>query len=166
MFRFLHILSQSIPRLCSILLFVCYHKLEYHFFCDPSPKNDQRPAGNIFANKDTNVALAMHSRSLSSDLHMMSLNIDMKISRPLNCDGSPILVMNSWTLMMSCNVVDPGKIFHSNSIGSPSIVSKVLYCGESLNHVNLSSQSVFDCGFSFIFSKLQDGDCDLFVLSQ
>ena len=33
----------------------------------------------------------------------MSLNIDMKMIRPLNCDGSPILVMNSWTLLMSCN---------------------------------------------------------------
>ena len=89
----------------------------------------------------------MHSRSLSSDDHMMSLNIDMKLIRPLNCDGSPILVMNSWTLMMSCNVVNPGKIFHSNSIGSPSIVSKVLYCGESLNQLNFSSQTVFDVGF-------------------
>ena len=32
--------------------------VEYHFFFDPSQKNDQRPAGNLFANKDTNVALA------------------------------------------------------------------------------------------------------------
>ena len=29
--------------------------------------------------------------------------------------------------------MNPGKICHSNSIGSPSIVSKVLYCGESLS---------------------------------
>ena len=53
------------------------------FFPDPSPRNDQRPAGNLFANKVTSVALAIHSRSLSSDLHMMSLNIDMNISRVL-----------------------------------------------------------------------------------
>ena len=116
-------------------------------FSDPSPRNDQRPAGNLCANKVTSVALAMHSRSWSVDHHMMSLNIDMKIIRPWNCDGSPILVMNSWTLSMSCNVVNPEKIFHSNSIGSPSIVSKVLYCGESLNQLNLSSQTVFDVGF-------------------
>ena len=38
------------------------------------------------------------------------------------------------------------EIFHSNSIGSPSIVSKVLYCGESLNHPNCSSQAEFDVG--------------------
>ena len=45
------------------------------------------------------------------------------------------------------------EIFHSNSTGSPSIVSKVLCCGELLNHVNLSSQTIFDCGFSFIFPR-------------
>ena len=78
---------------------------------------------------------------------MTSLNIDMKIIRPLNCDGSPILVMNSWTLLMSCNVVNPGKIFHSNSIGSPSTVSKVLHCGESLKQINFSSRTVFHVGF-------------------
>ena len=77
--------------------------VEYHLFSDPSPRNDQRPAGNLFANIDTSVALAKHP-------HMMSLNIDMKIIRPWNCDGSPILVMNSWTLLMSCNAVNPGKI--------------------------------------------------------
>ena len=48
---------------------------------------------------------------------------------------------------MSCNVVNPGKIFHSNSIGSPSIVSKVLCCDESLNQPNFSSLTVFDVGF-------------------
>ena len=101
-----------------------------------------RPAVNLFANKVTSVALAMHSRSLSSDLQMMSLNIDMKIIRPLNCEGSPILVMSSWTLLMSCNVVNPGKIFHSNSIGSPSIVSKVLYCGESLTNSTFFPNSI------------------------
>ena len=122
-------------------------KVEYHFVSDPGPRNDQRPAGNLVANKVKSVALAMHSRSLSSDPHMISLNIDMKIIRPWKCSGSPILVMNSWTLSTSCNVVNPGKIFHSNSIGSPSIVSKVLYCGESLNQLNFSSQTVFDAGF-------------------
>ena len=113
--------------------------VEYHFISDPGPKNDQRPAGNLFAKKDTSVALAIHSCSLSVVHHVMSLNIDMKIICPLNCDGSPILGMNFWTSRTSCNVVNPGKIFHSNSIGSPSIVSKVLYCDESLNRPNCSS---------------------------
>ena len=126
---------------------------EYHLVSGPGPKNDQRQGGNLFANTDTSVALAIHSCSLSSDPQMMSLNIDMKIIRPLNCDGSPILVMNSWTLLMSCNVVNPRKIFHSNSIGSPSIVSKVLYCGESLKQVNFSTQTVFYVVFWFTFPR-------------
>ena len=97
-------------------------------------RSKERPTScwKSFANKDTNVALAIHSCSLFLVLHMMSLNIDMKIIRPWNCAGSLILFMNSLTSSTSCNVVNPGKICHSNSIGSPSIVSKVLCCGEYL----------------------------------
>ena len=76
---------------------------------DPSPRNDQCPAGNLFANGDTNVELAIHSSSLSLIHHMMSLNIDMKIIRPWNCSGSHILFMNFWTSRTSCNVVNPGE---------------------------------------------------------
>ena len=108
--------------------------IEYHFVSDPGPRNDQCPAGNLFANGDTSVALALHSFSLSLILHMKSLKNDMKLIRPLNCDGSLILDMNFWTSWTSCNVVNPWKIFHSNSISCPSIVSKVLYCDESLNN--------------------------------
>ena len=50
-------------------------------------------------------------------------------------------------------MVNPGKIFHSTSIGSPSILSKALYSGELLNHVHLSSHAMFDFGFSFIFPR-------------
>ena len=121
--------------------------LEYHFISDPGPRNDRCPAGNLFANRDIRVELAIHSVSLSLYLHMMSLNIDMKIFRPWNCSGSPILFMNFWTSWTICNVVNPGKIFHSNSIGSPSIVSKVLHCDEFLNRSNCRSQKVFDEGF-------------------
>ena len=72
----------------------------------------------------------------------------MKMIRPVSSSGfSLIFDMNSWTLLQSCNVVNPGKIFHSNSIGSPSIVSKVLYCDELLNQLNFSSQAEFDVGF-------------------
>ena len=97
-------------------------KVEYHFFSDTSPKNDQRPGGNLFANIDK----CGISISLCSDLHKMSLNIDMKIIRL---------------------VVNPGKIFNSSSIGSPSIVSKVLYCDELLNQLNFSSHAEFDVKF-------------------
>ena len=82
------------------------------------------------------VALTLHSCSLSVVHHMMSLNIDMKIIRPWKCAGSPILFMNFWTLSTSSNKVNPGKILHSNSIGSPSILSKVPYCDESLHQLN------------------------------
>ena len=70
---------------------------------------------------DTNVALALHSRSLSSDHHEMSLNIDMKMVRPLNSDGSLILDMNYWTLLQSCNVVNPAK----DSTRIPSVHTKL-----------------------------------------
>ena len=86
----------------------------------------------------------------------MSLNIDMKIVRPVNFSGVKVnLVSNFWTSVQSSNVVNPGKIFHSNSIGSPSILSKALYSGEILNHFNLSSHAMFDFGFSFTFPKHQ-----------
>ena len=120
---------------------------EDHFFSDPGPRNDHLPGVNVLAHIETRWALALHSCSLSSDHHEMSLNIDMKMICPLNSDGSLILDMNSWTLLQSCNVVNHGKIFHSNSIGSPSIVSKVLYCDELWNQLNFSSQTEFDVGF-------------------
>ena len=47
-------------------------------------------------------------------------------------------------------MVNPGKIFHSNSIDSPSFLSKALYSDELSNHINLSYHAQFDCGFSFI----------------
>ena len=83
--------------------------VEYYFVSDPSPRNDQCPTGNLFANKDTRVELAIHSSSLSLIHHMMSWNIDMKIIRPWNCSGSHILLTNLWTSWTSCNVVNPGK---------------------------------------------------------
>ena len=84
----------------------------------------------------------------------MSLNIDMKIIRPVNFFGSSLnLDSNSWTSRTSCNVVNPEKIFHSNSIGSPSMLSKALYSGELLNHVNLSSHAILDCGVLVHISK-------------
>ena len=78
----------------------------------------------------------------------MSLNIDMKIIRLVNSFGSVLIFdRNSWTSRTSCNVVKPGKIFHSNSIGSPSIVSKVMCFDELLDQLNCSSQTVFDARF-------------------
>ena len=129
------ILSQSPCGLSSLI--------DYHFFSDPSPRNDHCPAPNLFAKRERRVEhLIYYSSSLSGDHHEMSLNIDMKTIRLVNFFGfSLFLDKNSWTLWQSCNVVNPGKIFHLNSIGSPSILSKVLYSDELLNHVNLSSHA-------------------------
>ena len=78
----------------------------------------------------------------------------MKIIRPVNFSGVTLnFDSNSWTLVQSSNVVNLGNIFHSKSIGSPSNVSKALYCDELLNHVNLSSQTIFDCVFWCIFPR-------------
>ena len=80
---------------------------------------------NFFAERNE-----LNSFSLSLDLHEMSLNIDMKIILPVKFSGVSFnLNSNSWTSWLSCNVVNPVKIFHSNSIGSPSILSKALYSG-------------------------------------
>ena len=112
---------------------------ENHFLFDPGPRNDHLPDENLFAQIETSLALNSHF-SLSLDHHEMSLNIDMKIIRPVKFSGCTLnLDRNSWILLQSCNVVNPWKILHSNSIDSPSIVSKALYCDELLNHVNLSS---------------------------
>ena len=132
-----HQFSDSIP----------FSSWSYHFVSDPGRRNDQRPAGNLFATRDTSLELAIHSVSLSLFHHLMSLSIDMKIIRPWNCSGSPILLLNFWTSWTSSNVGNPLKIFHSNSIGPPSVVSSVLYCDESLNHSNCRSQTVFYVGF-------------------
>ena len=52
----------------------------------------------------------------------MSLNIDLKMILPLNCSGSHFCsFMNSWICVRRSDVVNPGNIFHSSSIDSPSI---------------------------------------------
>ena len=63
-----------------------------HVVSERSPKNDQRPAGNPFVNKNTSAALALHSFSLSFILHMTSLNIDMKMIRPINFSGVTLIL--------------------------------------------------------------------------
>ena len=54
---------------------------------DPGPRNDQRPAGNLFAHRETRLAFARHSFSLSLDPQEMSLNIDMHIILPVKFSG-------------------------------------------------------------------------------
>ena len=124
------------------------------FFSEPGPRNDHCPAPNLLANTETSWAFDTHSILLSFDPHEMSWNIDMKMVLPVKLSGVSLnLSSNSWTSWLRCNVLNPWKIFHSNSIGSPSILSKVLYSSELLKRSNLCSHAVFDWGFSCILPR-------------
>ena len=81
--------------------------------------NDHCPVPNFLAYKDTTLTCARHSSSLSYVPQEMSLNV--------NFSGvSPYLLSKSLTLPQSCNVSNPGKMFHPNSVGSPLIPPKSL----------------------------------------
>ena len=57
----------------------------------------------------------------------MSLNMDMKMIGSSNSELVWQTAILSWISLRISNVVWPGKIFHSNSIGSPSIPNSCLY---------------------------------------
>ena len=87
--------------------------------------NDHCPLPNFLAYKDTSRAFAKHSCSLSLVTQEMSLNIDINRILPVKFSGvSPNLLSKLLTLSQNCNVSNPGKMFHSNSVSSPSIPSK------------------------------------------
>ena len=92
--------------------------VKHHFFSDPGPKNDQRLAGNLSENKATSVSSAMHSCSYFMSLWVAHFGHELLDSvDELQCG-------ESW------------EIFHSNSIGSPPILSKIQSSDELLNHVS------------------------------
>ena len=94
---------------------------------------------NLLAYEDTSREFARHSY-LSFVPQEMSLNIDINRILPVKfSDVSPNLYSKLLTSSLSCNVLNPGKIFHSNCIGSPSILSKPPQPREDFNHPNLSS---------------------------
>ena len=79
---------------------------------------------NFFASMESTLAFATHSSSLPFLSQEMSLNIDIIRILPVKRSGvSPNLLSRSVTLPQSCNVVNPVKMFHSNSVGSPLIPS-------------------------------------------
>ena len=65
---------------------------------------------------------------------------------PLNGSGSQSNSNNFWIPRRIFNIVCPGNIIHSNSIGSPSILSNSLYCFVLMNHSNVALHSSFDWG--------------------
>ena len=86
--------------------------------------NDHCPVTNFLAYIETTLAFAKYSLSLSFLSQEMSLNIDTNRILPMKFSGvSPNLLSRSVTLPQSCNVLNPGKMFHSNSVGSPLIPS-------------------------------------------
>ena len=69
--------------------------IEYHFFSEPGPRNDYCPAPSLLAYRETRLAFDSHSTSLSLDPHEMSLNIEMKIIRPVNLSGVTLNLNNN-----------------------------------------------------------------------
>ena len=87
------------------------------------------------------------------DQQQTSLNIDINMIVLLKFSGvSPNLKSKLLTSSLSCNVLNPGKIFHSSSIGSPSILSKFLNF-EDFKHPKLCSHASLGSGFSKIFPR-------------
>ena len=84
----------------------------------------------------------------------MSLYIDMKKIRAVNCSSSPcILSIIFWISARTCNVVSPLNMFHSNSVGSPSIRSSSPYWGVSVNHSIFFFHAPMDSGYWCILPR-------------
>ena len=93
-------------------------------FLEPGPINDHCPIPNLLASTFTDSAFFKHSSLLSFLSQEMSLNIDIYRILPVKVAGvCPIELRRSLILSQSCNVVNPEKIFHSNSVDSPLIAS-------------------------------------------
>ena len=105
----------------------CYH----HQFCDSVPFS----LWFVFVSR---ICILFHCLLA----HRRCQNIDMNIILSVKFSGvSPNLNSKLLTSWLSCKLLNPGKIFHSNSICSPSILSKVLHSGDDLNH----SKLLFPC---------------------
>ena len=76
---------------------------------------------------DSGIYLPKHSSLLSYLPQEISLNIDMNRILPVKISGvCHIELRRLMILSQSCNDVNPGKIFHSNSVDSPLTSSKSL----------------------------------------
>ena len=102
-----------------------FSSTEDHFFSEPGQINDHCPIPNFLASMETTSTFAKHSSSSLPLLSQeMSLNIDINRTVPVKFSGvSPKMLSKLLTSPQSCNVSKPGKMFHSNSVGSPLIPS-------------------------------------------
>ena len=151
--RFLRILASSIPRLCPILLVVCNH--------------EQNTTSFLIQVRGTTIFLMKIFSHNRNEIRVRFASLFIVLRSPWDVvehrhEDDPSCKffwlyahfkqeLLDFVAELQCG--ESWKIFHSNSIGSPSIASKDLYCGELLNHVNLSSQKVFDCGFWCAFPR-------------
>ena len=105
------------------------------FLSDPGPRNDECPCVNFRAYSATFLEFAIHSPSFlnfspySVVVHWHEDDSSCKLLR-----FTLYNVIIFWILVRICNDVNPGNIFHSNSIGSPSIRSNSRYWDGFINH--------------------------------
>ena len=104
----------------------------------------------FFLYKDMCPAFVKHFCSLILAPQEMSLNIFMNRTLTVKVSGvSPKSLSRSLTLPQSCNVTNPGKMFHSNSVSSPSIRWKFHF--SKIIHLFLSFHFLLDSGFRWMF---------------
>ena len=87
---------------------------------------------NFLASTFTVSAFAKHSSLLPFLSQEMSLNIEINRILPVKVSGvCPKSLSRSMILSQNCNVVNPGKMFHSNSVGLSidSIIISVAFLG-------------------------------------
>ena len=90
----------------------------------PGSRNVQCPCENLSARALTFSEFEIQFSSFPFIVQSMSLNTGMKMIRSPNCSGSILRSCRSfWICWRIGNDVNPGKIFHSNSIGSASMPS-------------------------------------------
>ena len=111
---------------CLILLVDCFSLIQCHFFSEPGPINDHCPFSKSFGIQRNEFGICQtflfvvfrSTRNVVEHRHRI---LPVKFSGVSSNLNSKLL-----TSSLSCNVLNPRKIFHSNSIGSPSILSKFL----------------------------------------
>ena len=122
--------------------------MDYHFFSKPRPLNIHCPLPKLFAYRVTRLTFDKHF-SLSLDQQEQSLNIVMSKILPVKCSGvSPNLNNKHFDFVIELQCIEYWKIFHSKSIGSPSILSKFLF--RRCCKTSQSSHTSIDFGFSCI----------------
>ena len=98
------ILSHTPCRLSSLI--------QYYFFSESGPINDHCPFPNLLAYRDTSLAFARHSFSLSFVPQEITLNTNIYNILPVKFSGvSSYLNSKCLTSSLSCNVLNPGKYY-------------------------------------------------------